>query len=197
MATSNTMSANDNDEMVGGVLDTTEQRIAELLAGERRGGILNPGLMNQWSDPYPLTGFRPKLREDKGHAQYKDRDIAAETKAMYEDYQQMEGTQHGSKPPETMLPSSIPLNFKPLSRDSYKRGANTTEATISVINLSRIMYNLLGHTKQSLHWNLTNTDREINKSTERARFIEARQLAAAQICRSIMMSNKEVMLHFT
>ncbi|KZM19039.1 hypothetical protein ST47_g9813 [Ascochyta rabiei] len=61
------------------------------------------------------------------------------------------------------------------------------------MDISKSMYGLLGHKKESLHCNMPQSV-ENNKNAERARFIEAREDAAAIICREIMRSNHRLCL---
>ena len=104
---------NDNQSHVlqDGVLDTTEARIAEMLRGPQRKGVLHPAIMNKWEDEFPFVGFRPAIRKDTGPR--KQRDIIAEVSQMYADYEQKNGTAHNSKPDEGMAPDpTATLDFK-------------------------------------------------------------------------------------
>jgi hypothetical protein len=49
----------------GGVLDTSEQRLVELLQSRRRDGIFKHKLMAKWDDEFPFAGYRTKFRKGK------------------------------------------------------------------------------------------------------------------------------------
>jgi hypothetical protein len=70
----------------GGVLETTEVWISDLINGKQRGSILNPMLLNTLSNKLPLTSFQPKLQKETSHLQYKEHNITFETVQTYMDY---------------------------------------------------------------------------------------------------------------
>jgi hypothetical protein len=193
------MTDNENHTLRGGALDATEFKIAEMLRGKQRKGILRPTLMNKWEDEFPFVGFRPTIREATGPR--KQRDIRIEVVQMYADYGQSSGATHVSKPQEDMLPeATTKLDFRCRRPSEYER-TGTNETPTSVFQISRLIYGLLGHKKETLHWNLAkiahpkkamNLSSEESKTIERARYIAAREYASALICRSIMLSNNKV-----
>jgi hypothetical protein len=111
--------------------------------------------MAKRDDEFPLAGCRTKLKKNTAQASYVKRNVKEETHRLYKVFGKPDNAPHPSKPIYHMLPNATTqLTFSIREPQSYER-KNTTEIDRSVFDISKELYGLIGHTKQTLYQNLT------------------------------------------
>ncbi|KAJ8106210.1 hypothetical protein OPT61_g9690 [Boeremia exigua] len=180
-----------------GVVESTDNTLTYLLKGTKRDGLLRFNKIHRWDDERLLVGYRTRNRESIGRGSYTERDVQSEVDRLYAAFGKQTGEIHPSKPPDRMIPQneSTPLHtlFKAATPLAYHR-ENEDITDSSIFDISKTLYFLLPHSKQTPWPNCAGSNREDKKEVERARTclpIRLNQQHVHEAFASLGMSNTD------